>query len=106
MNYNKLKIIFSSFVFFYTMFFHWEGGDPTLLGWINNDLISAFVLLNFRSMKMLNVKDYRMINISAILLITVIVYSAYVNQETSFDRLSWNVVNQSFGVKIQSAIGL
>lgn len=104
MNYNKLKILFSSFVFFYTMFFHWEGGDPTLLGWINNGLILAFVLLNFRSMKMLNVKDYRMINISAILLITVIVYSAYVNQETSFDRLSWNVVNQSFGVTTLTAM--
>lgn len=106
MNYSKLKILFSSFVFFYTMFFHWEGGDPTLLGWINNGLILAFVFLNFRSMKMLNVKDYRMINISAILLITVIVYSAYVNQETSFDRLSWNGVNQSFDVTTLTAMRL
>ena len=104
MNYSKLKILFSSFVFFYTMFFHWEGGDPTLLGWINNGLILAFVFLNFRSMKMLNVKDYRKINISAILLITVIVYSAYVNQETSFDKLSWNAVDQSFGITTLTAM--
>lgn len=106
MNQSKLKILFSSFVYFYTMFFNWEGGDPTLIGWINNGLILAFAVLNFRSIRMLNVKDYRMINISAILLITIIVYSAYVNQDNSFDRSYWNVVSQSFGVTTLTAMRL
>ena len=101
----SLKIFFSAFTFFFTVFFKWEGLDPTLLGWANNGLILGFLCVNYKSIRMLIEPTYKWINLFAVLWAILILYSSYINQDLSYDLQYWDSASRSFEEITKGGIG-
>lgn len=100
---KEYKIIFSAFVFFYTMFFKWSTFDPTFMGWINNGLILSFIAINYPIFKKIFKPEYRTINLFVLLWGAVVIYSAYQNQNLTYDVPIWNSVTQRFDFNTRNA---
>lgn len=92
------NIVFSAFVFFFTMFFKWESLNPTYVGWIHNGLILLFCIINYRIFKNIFNKKYKWINIFVFFWGIVVVYSAYINQNTTYDIETWNRYMQNIDI--------
>lgn len=74
------KIIFSAFVFFYTIFFSIPSFNPTIAGWIRNGLILLFPILIFDILKkQLLEKEYLKINLLFFLWGLIVIYSGFEN---------------------------
>ena len=83
------KIIFSAFVFFYTIFFSISSFNPTIAGWIRNGLILLFPILNFDILKkQLLEKEYLKINLLFFLWGLIVIYSGFENANLSYDYIS------------------
>lgn len=106
MNNSNFKILFSAFTFFFTIFFKWEGLDPTLLGWSNNALILGFLCINYKCLQMLKSPYYKWINVFAILWVALIMYSAYMNEGLSYDLPFWDTINNDVNFITKSSLGI
>ncbi len=106
MNHIKFKVLFSAFTFFFVMFFRWDGLDPTLMGWANNSLILAFLIVNRDIFKLARCPEYKWINLIALLWALIVIYSAYQNHTTTFDLVVWDSYAQRFDITTRGAIGL
>lgn len=95
---KKSNIIFSSFVFFFTMFFKWESLNPTYVGWVHNGLVLLFCIVNYRIFRNIFNTNYKWINFFAFLWGVVVIYSAYINQNTIYDIENWNRTTQNFDI--------
>ena len=79
------KILFASFVLFYTLFFKFSLLNHTFAGWLNNGLILMFLIVNINMFKRMFDREYRILNILLLLWAILVVYSGFVNQNMSFD---------------------
>lgn len=79
------KILFASFVLFYTLFFKFSLLNQTFAGWLNNGLILMFLIVNKNMFKRMFDREYRILNILLLLWAILVAYSGFVNQNMSFD---------------------
>lgn len=86
------KILFSAFVIFFTIFFHFDFLNPTFVGWLSNGLILSFLLINYSIFKGIFSGEYKCINILGIIWLSIILYSGYENQNLNYDKVAWDGV--------------
>lgn len=102
MKISNLKIIFSAFAFFFILFFKWNDIDPTLFGWARNGLIFLFIILNRKCLRMLYIPEYKWINVWALLWCILIIFSAYMNQDLSYDVSYWDFSSNTIEIESMS----
>lgn len=85
------KILFGSFVLFYTLFFKFSLLNQTFAGWLNNGLILMFLIVNINMFKRMFDREYRILNILLLLWAILVAYSGFVNLNMSFDIEEYGV---------------
>ena len=85
------RLLFSTFAIFFTTFDNIRWPNPTLAGWVSNGCLLLFVLLNYRMFKGILEPKYSVINICALMIGGLIVFSGYANADMSYDAIVWDV---------------
>lgn len=84
------KIFFTAFVIFFTIFFKFDGLNPTILGWATNALLLIMVCINYKAFGMLFNPNNRILNLLSLTWLGIILYTGYDNQDLSYDNETWD----------------
>lgn len=85
------KILFASFVLFYTLFFKFSLLNHTFAGWLNIGLILMFLIVNINIFNRMFDREYKNLNILLLLWAILVAYSEFVNLNMSFDIEEYGV---------------